>query len=135
MLLTIDDLLPFEIIYYINRLIHNSYQCVINSLIDSRVERIEDAMVMDDSLTFYHLHYIDNIPMAHYPFMCTDSYKKSTYKWVYETYECCIGDDGLGDGCSKRDLNLQDITFYINGERYRSLWFPLENRFKIIKVQ
>lgn len=125
------DEFPPEIIHQIDRLIHKSFQANINKEILKRVERIEDAQEMDPSLEFYHIHHKSNCSIP--PFLFSESYKRSTYHWVYETSDTCLDND-YKDNCSKRKIQDQDSRFYMNGDQYSSHWEGRPRKVKLRKL-
>lgn len=121
-------LLPLEIIYYIDKIIHKSYQTNINREVHMQVEKLEDAQEIDPSLTFYHLHNKKNC--KNLPFLFPDSYKKQTYEWIYETYTECVYPE-KNEYCNKRKIYSKAATFYINKRRHVSHWNRADHIFKL----
>ena len=118
---TIINELPPELVWRIDKLLHKQYQYPINEEIKETVERIEDAMDINN-LYYYHLHNIRNC--KHLPFLLPGSFKRVTYHWIYETPEDCIEYDDdtytINYMCNKRKLDISRDMFYNNGSKYRS---------------
>lgn len=113
--------LPLEILYRIDKLAHYQSQIIVNRRIEQLVEKIEDAQAIDN-LHYIHLHHIKNC--KNLLFLTPGSYKKITYKWVYETMHDCYDYNQLNEStkhCTKKQLYDKFNQFYTsNGEQYRS---------------
>jgi hypothetical protein len=129
--LCIIDLLPLELIYRIDKLLHWSYQHIVNFDIIRKVEKLEDAQSMDPSLQYYHIHHKNNCIVP--PFLFPESYKRTTYYWVYETLDNCE-DRESKIYCNKRKIYDRGEMFYIKGEQYSSS-IVNQRRVKLQKIK
>jgi hypothetical protein len=118
---TILDELPPELIWRIDKFLHREFQLPINKEIKRTVEKIEDAKEMDN-LYYVHLHHIRNCTRL--PFLLPGSFKRITYKWIYETPEDCIEYDEEGTlerVCEKHKIySSRDVMYLDDGDKYTS---------------
>lgn len=118
---SIIEQLPPELIYKIDKLIHLEYQMPVNKEIIRVVEKLEDAIEIED-LNYYHIHCItkSTIPL----YLMPDAFKRTSYKWIYETVDDCFEYDNLGNitnVCNKEFIYRKSKEFYdANGIRYIS---------------
>ena len=126
--------IPKDIAQIIGKMVHVEKQKQINRHISRYVEKIEDAKYIDD-LDYHHLHHIKNC--VDVPFFNTESYKYSTYKWIYQISEdCTTKKDNNIKYCSKRNVYLTSERIYFNGNAHISCAIDNQRKqFKLIKIE